>query len=302
MRSLNLLAVAAIAATCALAPASVRSQEQPAVKSDVLIRVEGPMKVGPTDSIGTLVIIGNNVDVLGTVRELIVINGSARIEGTVLNNMTVLNGSADLGSSARIGKDVLLYRSTLNSATGSRIGGTVHNEMGVSLGARALWLLWLSVTIAMIAGGLALGYFAKDSLGRVADGLRSEWRGTVVTALVLLFGLPAAAVLSFITGIGFVLGFFIMFVMIPFLSLVGYVIVATSIGRALLGAERDDASRMFTAIALGILILQLVLVVPGIGGVAVLVSSQLGAGALVYRTRTKNRSVPVPHGLIIQPA
>jgi hypothetical protein len=174
--------------------------------------------------------------------------------------------------------------------------------MGVSLGARALWLLWLSVTIAMIAGGLALGYFTKDSLGRVADGLRSEWRGTMVTALILLFGLPAAAVLSFMTGIGFVLGFFIMFVMIPFLSLIGYVIVATSIGRTLLGVERDDSSRIFSAIALGILIMQLVLVIPGIGGIAVLISSQLGAGALVYRARIKNRSTPIPHGLIIQPA
>ena len=147
------------------------------------------------------------------------------------------------------------------------------------------------------------GYFAGDSLGRLADGLRADWRGSLLTALVMLFGLPAAAILSFVTGIGFVLGFFILFVLIPFLSLAGYVVVGTSLGRAMLGGRRDPSSRMLTAIALGILVMQVIAVIPGIGGLILLVGSQIGAGALVYRTWRRGRSEQQTHpALIIQPA
>ena len=290
-----------VAAACSFGPASLGGQEQTPPR-DVLIRVEGPITVAASDTIGTLWVIGNNATILGTVRELVMINGVANVEGTIQGNLVLIKGTALLGPSARVEKDVLSYRSAVRSATGSHIGGTVHNELGVSFGARALWLLWLSVTIAMIVAGLVLGYFASDSLGRVADGLTSDWRGSLFTAVAIVVGLPAAAIISFMTGIGFVLGFFILFVMIPFMCLAGYVVLGTSLGRAILGVRRGDSSRMFTAIALGILAMQAVAVIPGIGGLIVILGSQLGAGALVYRTWKKGHSIEVRPRLIMQPA
>ena len=303
MRIINLVVLGAIlAVTCGVAPGSVSAQDETQVKSDLLLRVKGPVSIGPVDTMGTVWVIGNNATILGTVRELVVIGGAARIDGTVQGNMVLINGTATLGPAARIGKDVLLYRSTITSLSGARIAGTVHNELGVSFGARALWLLWLSVSIAVIVAGLVLGYVASDSLARVADGLRSEWKGALGATLIVIFGLPFAAVISFMTGIGFVLGFFILFVLIPFLSLVGYLIAGTSLGRAILGVKSEDPSRLFTAIAVGILVMQAIAIIPGLGGLVVLLSSQIGVGALVYRAWRRGHSARLPAPLIVQPA
>ena len=216
--------------------------------------------------------------------------------------MVIVSGTGDLGPSAVIGKDILLYHSTVTSGAGAKIGGAVHNEVGVSFGARALWVLWLSVTIAMIAAGIVLGYFAGDALNDVADSMRTEWRGTIVTALILIFGLPFAAVISFMTGIGFVLGFFILFALIPLLCLTGYVIAGTSLGRAFLNGGPESRGKMYSRIAFGILMLQLLAVVPAIGGVLILIGSQLGAGALVYRAWRRGRNATMHPSLIVQPA
>ena len=298
----RMIACAALTAACALFPAQVRSQETAPVKSDLLFRVGGPVTVAPTDTIGTLWVIGNSATVLGTVRDLVVINGTAKIDGTVQGNMVIVSGTGDLGPSAVIGKDILLYHSTVTSGAGAKIGGAVHNEVGVSFGARALWVLWLSVTIAMIAAGIVLGYFAGDALNDVADSMRTEWRGTIVTALILIFGLPFAAVISFMTGIGFVLGFFILFALIPLLCLTGYVIAGTSLGTAFLNGGPESRGKMYSRIAFGILMLQLLAVVPALGGVLILIGSQLGAGALVYRAWRRGRNATMHPSLIVQPA
>lgn len=271
------------------------------MKSDLLMRVGGPAVVAAVDTIGTVWVIGNTATIDGTVRELVVINGSARVNGTVQGNMVIISGTADLGPTAVIGKDVLLYRATVTPGAGAKIGGTIHNEVGVSLGARALWILWLSITIAMIAAGIVVGYFAGSPLKEVAGSIRKDWRETVLAALILIVGLPAAAVASFMTGIGFVLGFFILFVLIPALCLIGYVVAGTAVGLAFLNGAAETRTKLYSRIAFGIFVLQLLAVVPAIGGLLVLIGSQLGAGALVYRTWDRGRERNPKGNLIIQP-
>jgi hypothetical protein len=301
-RDLVHVVTALLVAACALIPADLGAEQATTEKSDVMIRISGPANVAAGDSVGTVWVIGNTATVSGNVRELVVINGSARINGTVTGNLVLVNGTANLGPSSRIGKDVLLYRSSIVQATGARITGTVHNETGVSFGARTLWLLWLSFTLAMIAAGFVFAWIAGPPLQNIADSMRSEWRGSLATALLLVFGLPTVAVLSFMTGVGFVFGLFILLVLIPILTFVGYVIAGMSLGRAAMGISPADDRKRYTAIALGMLLMQLASVIPAAGGIVLLVSSQLGAGALVYRAWTRGRTVRTQSRLILQPA
>lgn len=103
------------------------------------------------------------------------------------------------------------------------------------------------------------------------------------------------------TGIGVVLGFFILFVMIPILSLVGLVISGAALGRAMSGTQRRER-KTYAAIALGLFIILTAAVVPGLGGLIVVVGSQLGAGALVYHAWARGKKGPLPSELIVQPA
>jgi hypothetical protein len=266
------------------------------------LRVGGPVIVKAGENLGAVWVIGNAATIDGTVHELVVINGSARVTGTVTGNLVLMKGTAELGPSAVVGKDVLLYRSTLNSSPGARVTGTVHNEAGFSFGAQALWFFWLSVTIGMIGAGILVAYFAGERLQVVADSLGSNWSGTVLAALAIVIGLPMAAILSFMTGVGFVFGLFLMFVMIPMIALAGYVVAGASIGRIILGTRKESPSSMYGAVVIGILAMQAAAVIPGIGVLAVLIASQLGAGALMYRRWKKHREVLVPSRLIIEPA
>ena len=175
----NSIAVGALlAVTCALHPASAVAQNRSNAKSDLLLRIDGPASVGASDTIGTLIVIGNDATVYGSVKDLIVINGTAHVVGTVEGNLTLINGRADLAPTARIGKDLLLYRSTITKALGAYVAGRVHNELGPSFGARGLWLLWLSLTIAIIAVGIVFAYLSGDQLNIVADSMKSQWPGT----------------------------------------------------------------------------------------------------------------------------
>jgi hypothetical protein len=266
------------------------------------LRIGGPVVVKTGENLGSVWVIGNAATIDGTVRELVVINGSARINGTVTGNLVLMKSGAELGPSAQIGKDVLLYRSTFNASSGARVIGTVHNEAGFSFGAQALWFFWLCVTIAMVGAGILAVFIAGDRLQVVADSLGTNWSGAMLSALAIVVGLPMAAILSFMTGIGFVFGFFLMFVVIPMVAFAGYILVGTSIGRLILGTRNESPAKMYAAVALGILVLQAVAAIPVIGALVVLVASQLGAGALVYRRWRKTRDVRVHSGLILQHA
>jgi hypothetical protein len=298
---MKVLSAAAIALLSTASFSRAGAQAQTSVKSDLLLRVDGPVSIGPSDTVGTVVVIGNDATVRGQVKELVVINGSAHVEGSVQQNMVLVNSTGDLGPSARIGKDLLLYRSTVTTGVGAKIAGTVHNEVGMSFGARALWFFWLSFTLAMVAAGVVLAYLAGEPLGGVADGLRYDWRGTLLATLVIIVGLPFTAIISFMSGIGFVLGFFILFFIIPVLSLVGYLIAGASLGRATMNVAKGRPANLYIAVALGVFMLQVAAIIPGIGGLLAILASQLGAGALVHRAWAAGRPATAP-SLIVQPA
>jgi hypothetical protein len=290
-----------VAALMLALPLASLSAQQESEKSDLLVRIHGPVVINPGDTVGTVWVINSDVKVMGSVQELIVMNGTAHISGTVRGSVFLFGSSGVLASGAHVGKDVLLYRSTIDGTSGA-VAGTVHREGGASLNAQALWMLWLSITIALIATGMVFGYFFGDSFASVADQVRNNWRGIFLVTLVMVCGLPLAAVLSFMTGVGFVLGLFIMFALIPALSLLGYVVAGTSIGRALLQVPETSRMKMFGSIAVGIVVIQLMAIIPAIGAISVLLGSWFGAGALVHSALQRGKRALPAGNLITQPA
>ena len=284
----RLIIGAAVAGLLIAVPAAFAQPQPAANQSDLLIRIHGPVTVSPTDSLGTVIVVGNDVFVNGTVEDLVVINGFARIDGKVRGNLTLINGSGAIGSRASIGKNVLLYRSAVTREQGASVRGEIHDEMGVSFGARAVWFLWASTTIALIAIALLLTSFGRESLARAGDVLRTDWSRMLVATVMLVSALPLLAVVSFMTGVGFVLGFFILLVLIPALTVAGYVVAATAVGHALFG-NGVSRSGAFGIVALGMVLMQLIAAIPAVGGIIAIVASQLGAGALASETWRQTR-------------
>jgi hypothetical protein len=67
-----------------------------------------------------------------TVKDIVVIGGSADIQGQVQRDVVVIGGGVDLGPHADIGKDVTVIGGTVHRDPGARIGGSI-NEVGRGL-------------------------------------------------------------------------------------------------------------------------------------------------------------------------
>lgn len=290
-RTLFAVAMAVAAFAGGAGGSSPSAQQAEERGSDLLIRVQGPLAIEAGDTVGSAWVFGNDARVTGTVRRrLFVVNGTARIEGAV-RGVTIVNGHLELGPTARVAEDVLLYRSTLNRSTDALVGGAIHEELGPSFNASALWVLWVSVTLALMVAGLVavrLGVPGLDGAARLPTRAPG---GTLLTTVVMVVGLPMIATLAFISGLGFVLGIFVLVFLIPALSLIGYLVSALAMGRGLLRIPERPERSDYVSVATGVFVLQLLALMPVVGVLIVILAGQIGAGALIYQTWRQQRAM-----------
>jgi hypothetical protein len=301
MRPRHLLACLAFVVSAPGAHAQ-RNQEE-----NLLLRVGGTARVGPADSVGSAMLIRGNGVIEGAVGDqLMVIRGTARVTGRVHGDVVVMNGHLDLAPGAHVDGNVLLYGSTITRSPGAVVTGQIHEERGLSFGARAIWFFWLGMTLMLIVAGLVFAAFATRSLIESAGMIGAAKGPTLVTALLLWIGLPALAVLAFVTVIGIPLGFMILFFVIPALTLLGYLVSSTALGRLVMRRRRPPPEvvgvvrePLFAEVTTGVLILQIIGFIPGLGGLVIILAGLLGAGALLYHAWSRRRQqreveVPVP--------
>jgi hypothetical protein len=266
----------------ALWPAALPAQPVADKAGDVLIRARGPLHVDATESASTVIVIGNDAVIDGTLeRQLIIINGTAKVNGSVAG-IVAWNARVELGERAHVEREVLLYRSALERHTGAVIGGGVHHEHGLSFSAQAAWFFWLSITVTLVVAGLLLVFLAGRQVAEAAEQIRSAPRGTLIATACVVVGLPVAAFFTLLSGIGIVLSLAIMLFLIPALALLGLLVSGAAIGRAALG-RGDRQVNGYAAAALGIFVLHVIMLVPVVGVLTALLASQVGAGALLYR-------------------
>lgn len=276
------------------------SSSAPGRGGDVQIRINGPVNIARGDTASAVWVINHDATIDGVLREgLGVINGTARVRGEVTGGVLVVNGHLDVEPGAVIGRDVMLYHSTMTRANDAIINGVVRDQTGFSLGAGAIWLIWASFTIVVVMAGVLFAEIAPVTLAESTQLLVRHGGQAALTALVLVAAVPALAFVSFATVIGIPLGLVLILVVIPALSFLGYLVTGAVVGSALaeyLPTLRESEHRHAT-IALGLVMLQLAVTVPVVGGLVGFIASLLGAGALVARgwsRRTGARPAPIP--------
>jgi hypothetical protein len=256
--------------------------------SDILVRVNGQVAVAAGDSNSIVAVINDTATIDGIVRQvLIVINGTAVIRGTIREKLVVINGDAILQDGAQV-KDVHLYGSTITRSPGATITGQVEQESTTFINRGTSWLFWISITIAALILGLIAMAFMGRQLVEATELFVSNLWPVVLTGLIVWIGLPLIAVFAFFTVIGIPLGISIFIGLMPILWFLGYVVASLIIGGIVLHRrwrlELNPSGRMFSEAAMGILLLQILSLIPGIGGLIVIVASWLGSGALVLRS------------------
>ncbi|MEA2515017.1 MAG: hypothetical protein QOJ59_4506 [Thermomicrobiales bacterium] len=272
-------------------PVSVAAQNNADAKDDdVLVRVNGPITVAQNEVLDTVVGVSNDVTVDGTVRDtLVVVDGNATVNGRVESDVVVISGTLNLGPTAMV-NDVTLVRSDLNRDPGATITGDLEERselFNISFGWGSFifsLLFWLSTTIVVLVAGVLFALFGGRQLVGTAALLTERVGASLVTALIVWIGLPILAILAFVTVIGIPLGIAIFVFLMPVLWFLGYLVSGTRLGLAIVRTADPiaDRGRLVLAAVVGLLIFQLIGLIPFIGGLLVFLAGWVGSGALVY--------------------
>lgn len=249
------------------------------------LRVTGDLYIPQSEIVGTVVVVDGNVTVDGTITEsLTVISGNAIVNGTVKKDTTVISGTLDLRSGAQL-QHVNLIDSDLVRADGVTVSGAIDQRDGVEIPAGVLAALsvyfWLAMTFTVVVSGLvfaAIGGRQLNEATRVATGQPSN---ALIGTIAFWVVVPVIAVGAMLTLVGIPLGLGILLFVLPTVWFLGYIVAGAAVGKLILHRS-DNAGRPLAATALGLVLLQLGLIVPVIGGIVAFLAGIWGAGVLTY--------------------
>ncbi len=246
------------------------------------LRLHGTYTLPPNESVGSVVVIRGDADIAGTVRgRLTVISGNADIAGNVNGAVTVIRGTVTLEAGSHV-DHVTIIRGTVNRQEGSVVDHGINRRgFGFFRGA-FFWLLWLGMTLTIVIAGLIFAAIGGRQLARAAAVLTSDFPYTVLGALAIWIVLPILGLFALISVIGIPVGLALLLAVLPLLWLLGYIVVGARLGEALLslGGSARPADHPYVATTLGVILLQIVLLVPVAGWLAAFLAGVWGSGAL----------------------
>src|SRR5215212_1972140 len=281
--------IALVAAALALlAPGPALAQEN---RDDVYVRVNGTVDLATGQSVDTLVAVNSDAQVAGTVRKtLVIVNQTATVSGDVGGDAIVANGTLRLEPTAHIGGDVVLFNGQLSQADGAEIAGKVVERSGATIGAefsRATaaisFIAWLGMTLLFVIVALGWAAVGGRQLSDVAGLLGARPGLAAVAAVIFWIVVPIIAFVAFITVIGIPIGIALLLVILPLLWGLGYVTTGTRLGFFLadLRHTTPNLAHPYLEAVLGIIILQLIGLIPILGGIVVALAGLFGAGAII---------------------
>jgi hypothetical protein len=244
----------------------------------------GNINIAAAEQADAVIVISGDASVAGTVNTLLVIDGTATVNGATLEEVVVFNGTVNLDAGTTVSGDVSQFGSQVNRADGAEIGGVVKDlagdvaAFGIFIGLAAL-ALWIGFGIAtLLLGLLVAGLAARQT--RTATALISREPGkTVLVGLLALVVPPILAVMAMATIIGIPAGFGLLVVVWPAVAFIGYIVAAIWLGEWLLG-RRDGAvraERPYGAATVGLLVAFVIGLVPLVTAIL----SIFGLGAVV---------------------
>jgi hypothetical protein len=282
-----LVALAAAALALLLAPLPALAQEK---TDDVYVRVNGTVDLAAGESVDTLVAVNSEAQVAGIVRDtLVIVNQTATVSGDVGRDAIVANGTLRLERTAHIGGDVVLINGELSQADGAVIAGKVVERSGASAGAEfrrvtaAVSLIaWLGMTLLLVVVALGWAAIGGSQLSAIASLLGARPGLAAVAAVIFWIAFPVVAFLAFVTVIGIPIGITLLLV-VPLLWGLGYVTTGTRLGFFIadLRHTTPDLAHPYLEAVLGVIIFQLIALIPIVGGIVVALAGLFGAGAIV---------------------
>src|SRR5215212_489696 len=297
-----LVALVAAALALLLTPVRVLAQEK---TDDVYVRVNGTVDLAAGESVDTLVAVNSEARVAGTVRDtLVIVNQTAAVSGDVGRDAIVVNGTLRLEPTAHIGGDVVLINGEVSQADGAVIASSIVERRGASIGAEfrrvtatVSLIAWLGITLLIVVVALGWAAVGGRQLSEIAGLLGARPGLAAVAAVIFWIAVPVVAFVAFVTVIGIPIGITLLLVVLPLLWGLGYVTTGTRLGFffADLRHSTPNLTHPYLESVLGVVIFQLIGLIPIVGGIVVGLAGLFGAGAIVlnlWRRASTPRNQP----------
>jgi hypothetical protein len=252
---------------------------------------------------GTIFEVGSdaNVPQADSADAVIAIGGDVTVAGTVRNTIVAVGGDVDLAPTAQVGTDlssgdsaVILVGGDLTRAQGATVQGDVSTVTGSWAG--DFWnrgivdsvtspftgfalFSWIGGTLLALLGAIVIVALLPRQVVAIGHGVRARfWPSLGWGVLGLVVVVPVVTVLLIISIIGLLAILPWLFVVIA-TAILGAVGVAVLLGQLILPRLSYRGESLILAAVIGVLVLQLVQLIPIAGSIAVAVAWIVGFGA-----------------------
>ena len=268
---------------CCLLPAtSATASANDGDDNDRIVLV-GSVLVDRDEIVNDLIVVDGDVTIRGRVTgDVVVVDGDVTIRGSVAGTVVAVSGLATLGRRARGAGDLVYGDDRPIQAPGSRVDGDVEKFKIGDASAIAAIGLWLGFTISLLLLGVLLLLLAPRAGDAIARAGRDKPMLAALVGLGGLILLPVIAIVACITIIGLPLGIVLLLLILPLYAF-GYLSAALIVGRLIRKQAR------IIAFVIGLVILQLLTLIPFVGGLVGLLATIFGLGALLialFRARS----------------
>lgn len=280
-------------------PVGVFAAQETSGDEGFVFRGSGDVVVGANEVMGAVIVADGDALIKGEVTDaLVVFSGTATVTGTVSGDIVIFSGDLALGETASV-NNVTMFQSNLDRAEGAVIAGELTEQsdlLGFGWGAFVFSaMMWIGLTLVLLAAASLFAWYGGRQLSAVGTVARQRPAPAILALLVLLFGLPVVAVLAFATVIGIPLGLAIFMIVIPALWVIGYLVVGAQVGGWLLRLLNTD--HRVLAAAIGVVLFQLISLIPAFGPLVAFLAGLYGAGAFIYwlvGQPGSHRAAPLP--------
>jgi len=287
------------------APAVLAADPAPGTRQ-LLVSVDRAVDIPAGEHVDTLIIVDADARVSGDVTSLVVVRGTATLTGATAGSLVVVNGHADLQAGTTVSGDIRTLDGTVSQAPGSTVTGSVRT-LDADLAAigflliPAFLLLLVGLGLAVIAAALLVAAFAARQVRDVESLIARQPGQVLVAGIAGSIGLPVLAVLLIVSVLGAPIGLALLFVLLPAVAFLAWIVAAIWVGDWILGRVRGrvEPGHPYLAAVVGVIVLAVAGALPFVTAVATL----FGFGGLLlaaWRTLRPAAS-PLGDGTAVQP-
>ena len=262
---------------------------------DTQVVITGRVVVAAQETVGDVAILNGDARINGSVRgSVFALNGDVIVRGSVKDDVIAVNGRVIVEGGARVGGDVT-SREKARISPGATVDGDVKSvsrrfALG-QVGVVAVILLWLAVIASTLVFGLLLLLIAPRAGDAFADAGRTAVGASIGLGIAAAVGLPLVGLILLASVLGLPLGAIVLLAL-GFLYTLGYVASAYFLGRLIL---RPPNNRLL-AYLVGWGILSVAGLIPVLNVIVLIAATVYGLGMIVvalFRARSGPRA-PAP--------